>query len=360
LTTAYGLRRTRFYTVEGALMKARLSMKPTGWFQIGWSTDLQPGDVRPLRYFGSDLVAYRDRSGVAHVMDAHCRHLGAHLGHGGCVVDGGLQCPFHGWVWDQDGNNVHIPYQEDRPSKARMRVWHVHEWNGVLSVWHDRDGLAPTFMPHSSLADVAPHLEGLEFHEPGPDARSRFTPSRVHPQMIVENAVDPAHFAFVHGTPTVPQVLQEDVTDSGWHSKVGFGGRWKDGVDRPDDDMNTLHLSFRGLGMGYNALTDPDRVMLVLIAATPVEDDGTTEVFGTYWPQARPDDAATGAHLARIADAKQALPQDLIIWENQVFRAAPSLATSEGAGWARLRGWSEPFYPEGELGPLALRMAAST
>jgi 3-ketosteroid 9alpha-monooxygenase subunit A len=334
-----------------------LSMKPTGWFQVGWSTDLAPGDVRPLRYFGTELVAYRDHDGVAHVMDAHCRHLGAHLGHGGCVVDGGIQCPFHGWVWDAAGNNVRIPYQ-DRPSKALMRVWPVHEWNGVLSVWHDRDGRPPSFEAHSSLKDIAPHLEGLDFHSAGPDAQSRFAPSRVHPQMVVENAVDPAHFAFVHHTPTIPTVLQEDVTDSSWHSKVGFGGRWQDGVDRPDDDLGTLHLSFHGLGMGYNALTDNERVMLVLIASTPVDDDGTTEVFGTYWPQVLDSDAETGAHLTRIAQAKAALPEDLVIWEHQLFRAAPALATSEGAGWRRLRSWSEPFYPEGEAGPLSLRNAA--
>ena len=334
-----------------------LSSKPTGWFQVGWSTDLEVGQVRPMRYFGTDLVAWRDSAGTAHVMDAYCRHLGAHLGYGGCVTDAGLQCPFHGWVWDPDGHNVSIPYQ-DRPSKALMRVWHVHEWNGVLAIWHDRDGRPPYFAPHQSFADIAPHLSRLEFHQPGPDAQSRFTNSRVHPQMIIENAVDPAHFAFVHHTPTIPGVLQEDVTEHTWHSKVGFGGRWKDGVDRPEDDMGTLHLSFHGLGMGYNALTDPERVMMVLIAATPV-DDGTSEVFGTYWPQVLPDDDRTEGHLKRIAMAKEALPEDLVIWEHQLFRAAPALATSEGAGWARMREWCEQFYPDGELGPLRLRAATT-
>jgi phenylpropionate dioxygenase-like ring-hydroxylating dioxygenase large terminal subunit len=312
--------------------------------------------VRPLRYFGTDLVAYRDGQGVVHVQDAHCRHLGAHLGYGGCVVDGGLQCPFHGWIWDHAGQNTHIPYQS-RPSKALLRTWVVHEWNGVLALWYDRDGRPPGFAPHTSLGDIAPHLAGMDFHEAGPGAQSRFVPSRVHPQMVVENAVDPAHFAFVHKTPTIPVVLQEEVTDSGWHSKVGFGRRWQAGTDRPEDDLHTLHLSFRGLGMGYNALTDDERVMLVLIAATPVDDDGTTEVFGTYWPQRLADDESTGAHLERIAQAKAALPEDLDIWEHQLFRATPALATSEGAGWRRMREWSEPFYPEGELGPLRLRVA---
>jgi phenylpropionate dioxygenase-like ring-hydroxylating dioxygenase large terminal subunit len=31
-------------------------------------------------------VAYRDESGELHVLEAHCKHLGAHIGHGGKVV----------------------------------------------------------------------------------------------------------------------------------------------------------------------------------------------------------------------------------------------------------------------------------
>ena len=89
------------------------SMRPTGWFQVAWSADLEVGDVKPLHYFGADLVAFRDLDGAVRVLDAHCQHLGADLSHGGCVVEGGIQCPFHGWVWSgDDGRNVRIPYEQ--------------------------------------------------------------------------------------------------------------------------------------------------------------------------------------------------------------------------------------------------------
>ena len=84
------------------------SMRPTGWFQVGWSADIAIGDEVPLHYFGRDLVAYRGLDGRVTVMDAHCRHLGANLAYGGCVVEDGIQCPFHGWVWNSDGRNVRI------------------------------------------------------------------------------------------------------------------------------------------------------------------------------------------------------------------------------------------------------------
>ena len=44
-------------------MKVPFTWKVTGWFMVGWSPEFPVGEVRPLRYFGEDLVAYRDESG---------------------------------------------------------------------------------------------------------------------------------------------------------------------------------------------------------------------------------------------------------------------------------------------------------
>jgi nitrite reductase/ring-hydroxylating ferredoxin subunit len=95
---------------------------------VGWSPEFPTGEVRPLHYFGEDLVAYRDESGELHVLEAHCKHLGAHIGHGGKVVGDCVQCPFHGWRWGPDGTNRYIPYQPDRPNRAlTLRVFPVRE-----------------------------------------------------------------------------------------------------------------------------------------------------------------------------------------------------------------------------------------
>jgi len=73
---------------------------PNGWFVVAQSSDLTPGDVQPLYYFGRDLVLYRTADGEARVMDAHCMHLGAHLAVGGRVERDCIRCPFHGWKFD--------------------------------------------------------------------------------------------------------------------------------------------------------------------------------------------------------------------------------------------------------------------
>ena len=34
-----------------------------GWFRVGYSEELKPGDVQPLTYFGQELVLFRTESG---------------------------------------------------------------------------------------------------------------------------------------------------------------------------------------------------------------------------------------------------------------------------------------------------------
>src|SRR5260370_39165213 len=67
-------------------MRTILSMRPTGWFQVGWSSTIPPVGALPLHYFGQDLVAWRDRGRVPHVLEAYFQHLGANPGYGGCVT----------------------------------------------------------------------------------------------------------------------------------------------------------------------------------------------------------------------------------------------------------------------------------
>ncbi|MEZ5167347.1 MAG: Rieske 2Fe-2S domain-containing protein [Acidimicrobiales bacterium] len=100
-------------------MKVPFTWRPTGWYQIGWSADFPAGAVTPLHYFGEDMAAYRDASGALHVLEAHCKHLGAHLAHGGAVVGDCVQCPFHGWQWGTDGlHNVTVPANRSRTGRS--------------------------------------------------------------------------------------------------------------------------------------------------------------------------------------------------------------------------------------------------
>ena len=173
---------------------------PYSWYQVAWSDELPVGGVRPLYYFATDLVLWRDDEGTAHLQDAICPHLGAHLGHGGHVEGCTLQCPFHGWRYDGEGTNVDIPYSSRTNGRAKLRTYPVVERNGLIMAWYHPDGVEPLF----DIPEV-PELND----------DTRFTP-QVHRsfdipaawQEIAENQVDVAHFRYVHNTDIVPEIAE--------------------------------------------------------------------------------------------------------------------------------------------------------
>jgi Rieske [2Fe-2S] domain len=53
---------------------------PSSWYCVGWSDELPPGAVRTQRIAGQQIVLFRTRAGQAAAVEAHCSHMGAHLG----------------------------------------------------------------------------------------------------------------------------------------------------------------------------------------------------------------------------------------------------------------------------------------
>ncbi|MCW2525962.1 MAG: kshA 1 [Pseudonocardiales bacterium] len=335
-----------------------LSLDLTGWFQIGWSDELAEGDVLSKHYFGRDLVVYRGLDGTVVVQDRYCQHLGASLAHGGCVTDEGIQCPFHGWVWAPDGRNVSIPYQ-DRPNKARrLNTWPVTELNESIYIWNDSAGGPPTWQVADTRTFFSPG-ESTDFHVAGAEGRSFFPNLRVHPQMVVENAVDPHHFRFVHRTPISPVILKEEIDGTEWRARVGFGNRWAEQVASGEisasDSRNTIQLLWQGMGISANLEHTRDGLRAVAINTTPV-DDQVTDMFATYWMSEHENDKVDGSFQRRLNEAMSAMPDDLKIWNNQIFLDPPALASSEGRGFRAMRRWTQQFFPENSQYTLRTRI----
>jgi 3-ketosteroid 9alpha-monooxygenase subunit A len=330
-----------------------LDLELTGWWQVAWSGEIGARAVVPLRYFGRDLVAYRDTTGTVRVHDRFCRHLGASLAHGGEVVADGIRCPFHGWVWGSDGRNLSIPYQ-DRPNRARkLGTWPVTEVNEAVFVWFDALGREPYWEVPDGLTDT-PLAASREFHRAWPHGCRRYPDLQVHPQMVVENAVDPHHFRFVHGTRDSPVVLEETVEGPIWRARVGFGRGWarhprdEEGNLRTDT-LNTIDILWTGMGVSLNVEHTAEGVRLVMVNITPVED-GRSEIFGGYWMDRRAGDERDGSARRRLEATVPALEDDIVIWNHQIFLDPPALATEEARGFRRMRRWARQFYPGGVLG----------
>ncbi|MCV7282375.1 Rieske 2Fe-2S domain-containing protein [Mycolicibacterium flavescens] len=313
---------------------------PTGWFQVGWSTDFPAEGVRPLRYLGGEQVAYRDTSGTLHILDAHCRHLGGHLGYGGHVQDDCVVCPFHGWHWSPEGRNTHIPYQPDRPNRARrLRVWPVREQSGMVYMWHDVDGREPDWEPPDIFTDTASHTAALQYHAP---SQVKFDALTLHPQLVSENAADPIHFRYVHGARSHPVFLRRWQDEAHWFSQIGFGSRWRP-MEPDSHDGDTLSILVAGVGLNYTSLSGSMNT-LILLSTTPIEA-GTSDMFQTVWLEKLPGDTPDVLE-SRLDQAISQLPNDIAIWSHQRFEDPPALATVEGQAFTDFRRWARAFYPE--------------
>jgi nitrite reductase/ring-hydroxylating ferredoxin subunit len=322
-------------------------MTPTGWFQVAWSAEVGPGQVHRMTYFGRDLVAWRARSGRVCVMDAYCEHLGAHLGYGGHVEDredgDAIACPFHGWQWDAEGRNVAIPY-EPRPNPGRrMRTYPVTERNESIYIWHDLHRGEPTFDVPDLFADFGDGSSAADYY---PQMRLHRSGVRLHPQYVLENGVDFAHFKFVHKTPIVPLFTRHDF--SGPVSYVDFTITFEGQDGQSIDDVKSGVQAING-GLGVAVTKSWGMVDNRTISAITPVDDSTCDVRFTVCIGRRPgDDSAKAA--ARATDFGQMVidqfEADIEIWSHQRYRATPALAPSEQSGFTAFRDWAAQFYPE--------------
>ena len=95
---------------------------PNGWFRLAYSHEVARSSIRRISAVGQELIVFRGEDGRAHVLDAHCLHLGADLAAGGKVEGNIVVCPFHNWQFAGDGQCVKIPHCEKIPKKAVTRA----------------------------------------------------------------------------------------------------------------------------------------------------------------------------------------------------------------------------------------------
>lgn len=329
------------------MAKPPLSMQPTGWFQVAWSAEVGVGDVRRMKYFDREMVAWRAASGRVAVMDAYCEHLGAHLGYGGRVEDEHIVCPFHGWEWNAEGRNVCIPY-EDRPNPGRrIRSYPVVERNEGIYIWHDVHGRAPYF-------DVPDVFTGFDDGATAADYYPAFGRStlyreclELHPQYVLENGVDFAHFEYVHKVPITPRFTRQDFDAPVSYVDFTITFATGDGVSSIDDVTSGVNAINGGLGVAVTkswGMVDNRTVS----AVTPV-DDTTCDVRFSVWVARLPGDegAEQPAEANQIARAViEQFEADIHIWRHQRYADPPALVRAEYEGFKALRAWAAQFYPE--------------
>jgi 3-ketosteroid 9alpha-monooxygenase subunit A len=303
---------------------------PDGWFSVAASEDVGVGQVVALQLLDRDLVAFRGEDGTARVFDAHCPHLGAHLGIGGRVCDNGIVCPFHGWRFDRQGRLVEVPGLDRRPPRVTAAAWEVVERNNRVFVWYHAEGAAPQYK-------VTPYREDASVWTPW---RVNSYRVRVAVQDLTENIIDRSHFWQVHDM-TPPDDERQQVSFDGPTMTV-------------DQRIKITAMTEAGFEIGSRTTTngpgivavevrEGDLDMLTYITQTPIDTE-YTDVTIQFSMRALAD-ADTTRMVSEINDriTNEQFSQDVPIWEHKIYRERPPLTAVDGP-IAQYRRWFRQFY----------------
>jgi 5,5'-dehydrodivanillate O-demethylase len=170
------------------------------WLVVGTASDLH--DIpQAVKVLGEDLVLFRDEFGKLGLLGLHCPHRGTSLEYGD-IENGGIRCPYHGWLFDIEGRCLEQP-AEPKDSKFPQKVRHlsypVRELGGLIFAYLGPDRDSPPLLPkYKALVDNQGH-RSLE-------STRRYDYNWFN---FIENGADPVHFSTLH---------RADPTDGTWRS----------------------------------------------------------------------------------------------------------------------------------------------
>ena len=251
-------------------------MIPNQWYPVLESARLGRRPVG-LERLGKPWVAFRDGQQRAVLLPGNCPHRGAAL-RMGRVVKGELQCPWHGFRFDQSGQCTAMPCEGDEaiiPKAMHLDAPPVAERHGLIWV---SLGEPEVDVPAYAEWDDPSYRHVLG----GP------YPIRAAGPRAIENFLDVTHFPFVH-----EGILgSRDHTEVGdYNVEVGSDGITASEIHTwtPDPDgsgqAKTAKWLYRVLRplTAYIQLGDPDGGpdhYSMFFAVTPVDE---RECIGWMW-----------------------------------------------------------------------------
>jgi len=160
------------------------------WLPAVLSEELPEPDCEPVRLMllSEEMVAFRDSSGRAGVLERACPHRLADMWFGR-NENNGLACAYHGWKFDVDGNCMDMPTETAESGfkhKVKMRSYPVQEFGGVVWIY-----MGP--------ADRMPELPQFEWARV--PAENRWIKRWLQESNYLQNAegdIDSAHISFNH------------------------------------------------------------------------------------------------------------------------------------------------------------------
>ncbi|WP_317106533.1 Rieske 2Fe-2S domain-containing protein [Chroococcidiopsis sp. SAG 2025] len=191
------------------------------WYPVCFARDLPANRPYSFSLYDEPFVLFKHKDGQIVCLTDRCPHRAARLSDGQ-IINGRIECLYHGWQFGVDGQCLHIPQlPEDAkiPVKACVSSFQVVERQGIIWVWAD--------VGEAGGVDLIPTIAELD------DESELFCADYIRDlpydqTYFIENVIDPAHVYISHdgvlGKREDAQPLEMEVTSS---SLEGIRGRWR-------------------------------------------------------------------------------------------------------------------------------------
>jgi len=249
-------------------------MIPNQWYVVMDSTQVKETPVGVTR-MGEKLVFWRDNAGKVSCLRDRCVHRGVDLRKGKCM-EGHLQCPFHGFLYNTSGAVVRIPANGKNapvPERFKVHSYPTHEAHGFIWIWW---GETPP-------ADLQPPRFFDDLDDSFTYGRA-YDPWDAHYSRVIENQLDVVHLPFVHYNSIgrgnkalvdgpIVQWIDADRFRHYVYNRVDDGTppRRPEELPAPDPDHD-YHLEFIFPNIWENYISEKVRVMAAFV---PVDQEHT-------------------------------------------------------------------------------------
>lgn len=158
------------------------------WYAVLSSKEVPRKGLVGVRRLGEKLAFWRDEKGNVSCIIDKCCHRGASLS-AGKIVDGQVQCPFHGFQYDSEGKVKLIPANgrsSEVAEQYRVQAYKATDLYGFIWVW---------------WGNQTDNIPDVPFFE---DLKKGFNYSQIkdhwfmHYTRCIENQLDAVHLPFVH------------------------------------------------------------------------------------------------------------------------------------------------------------------
>jgi 3-ketosteroid 9alpha-monooxygenase subunit A len=326
---------------------------PRGWFMIADASEVTQ-TPQAIRFFGRDMVLYRGKSGRPVLLDAFCPHMRVHIARNttsyivkdGEQIEGdSIRCPGHGWRFTPEGQCDDIPYSTHGvPKAACIKSFTVREKAGCIWMWHDvEDGKPDYDLPEFAEWDMTGWV------------RWRIDPLGtlpIHPQEIVDNMADYAHFVPVHGSRDVV-FFENEFRDHVIMQRFGAGHRTLvEGSGLLETDT-----WYTGPGILLSKM-EGQYPSVIMICHTPVEDGEVRVWYALMVKVSETEPTEVGISMARSYQdtALDAFAQDFELWK---FKepALTIMQVPDDGPFHKERIWYKQFYnPRARAGEFQSRV----